>query len=108
MAPAASSHCKLAAALHAAVDGLRSGDAREGIPCLLVGDDRSPPCVWRLDEPVHPQLAAGEPTSGIGILERVNIYATMLWNAVLAFSLLRAHGAAAGEVGQAPKLRSAA
>lgn len=55
-----------------------------------------------------PQLAAGEPTSGIGILERVNIYATMLWNAVLAFSLLRAHGAAAGEVGQAPKLRSAA
>jgi len=37
-----------------------------------------------------PQLVAGEPTPWIGFTERVNIYATMLWFAVLAIILLRA------------------
>jgi hypothetical protein len=36
-----------------------------------------------------PELAAGEPTPGIGLTERVNIYATMLWFAVLAAALSR-------------------
>jgi len=37
-----------------------------------------------------PQLEAGQPTPGMGLTERVNIYATMLWFAVLAVSLLKA------------------
>jgi hypothetical protein len=36
------------------------------------------------------QLAANEPTPWMGIEERINIYATMLWVAVLATGLLRA------------------
>ena len=36
-----------------------------------------------------PQLAAGEPTPWMGPTERVNIYATMLWFAALAITLLR-------------------
>lgn len=36
-----------------------------------------------------PRLVAGEPTPGMGLTERVNIYATMLWFAVLALGLLR-------------------
>jgi hypothetical membrane protein len=36
-----------------------------------------------------PQLEAGEPTAWLGVLERVNIYAYLLWVAVLAISLLR-------------------
>ncbi|HEX6047940.1 MAG TPA: DUF998 domain-containing protein [Gemmatimonadaceae bacterium] len=35
------------------------------------------------------QLAAGEPTPGFGIIERVLIYASMLWFSVLAVALLR-------------------
>ena len=34
-----------------------------------------------------PQLAANEPTPGIGLLERVNIYAWMVWVALLSVSL---------------------
>lgn len=34
-------------------------------------------------------LAAGQPTAGFGILERINVYATLLWIAVLAVALLR-------------------
>jgi hypothetical membrane protein len=37
-----------------------------------------------------PELAAGEPTPGMGALERMNIYATMLWLLVLAVVLIRA------------------
>jgi hypothetical protein len=39
------------------------------------------------------QMAANEPTPWMGIEERVNIYATMLWVAVLAIGLLRAQKA---------------
>jgi hypothetical protein len=36
------------------------------------------------------QMVANEPTPWMGITERINIYATMLWVAVLAIGLLRA------------------
>jgi hypothetical protein len=36
------------------------------------------------------QMAANEPTPWMGIEERINIYATMLWVAALAIGLLRA------------------
>ena len=35
------------------------------------------------------QLAAGEPTPGLGIIERILIYSSMLWFGVLAVTLLR-------------------
>jgi hypothetical protein len=41
------------------------------------------------------QLAANQPTPWMGIEERINIYATMLWVAVLAIGLLRAQSTAA-------------
>lgn len=39
-----------------------------------------------------PRLEAGQPTPWMGLTERINIYATMLWFAVLAIGLLRAQG----------------
>jgi hypothetical protein len=36
-----------------------------------------------------PQLSAGQPTPWMGLTERVNIYATMLWFAVLSAALVR-------------------
>jgi hypothetical protein len=36
-----------------------------------------------------PQLEAGQPTTWMGFTERINIYATMLWFAVLAIIILR-------------------
>ena len=39
-----------------------------------------------------PQITANQPTPWSGIYERINIYATMLWVAVLATGLLRAQG----------------
>ena len=39
------------------------------------------------------QMAANEPTPWMGIEERINIHATMLWVAVLAIELLRAQKA---------------
>ena len=36
-----------------------------------------------------PQLTAGEPTPFMGFTERINIYATMIWFAVLSITLLR-------------------
>jgi len=36
------------------------------------------------------RMAANEPTPWMGVEERINIYATMLWVAVLAIGLLRA------------------
>jgi len=35
------------------------------------------------------RLAAGPPTPGFGIIERITIYASMLWVAVLSIALLR-------------------
>ena len=49
-----------------------------------------------LTAPFGARLAAGQPTPGFGILERVNIYSSLLWMAVLATVLLRRptrHGA---------------
>jgi len=37
-----------------------------------------------------PRLAAGQSTPWMGLTERINIYATMIWFAVLAIALLRA------------------
>jgi hypothetical protein len=45
-----------------------------------------------------PDMAANQPTPWMGALERVNIYATMLWIAVLATGLLRAGDGAGGEI----------
>jgi ABC-type transport system involved in cytochrome c biogenesis permease subunit len=42
-----------------------------------------------LTAPFGARLAAGQPTPGFGILERVNIYSSLLWTAVLATALLR-------------------
>ena len=39
--------------------------------------------------PYGARLAAGQPTPGIGIVERISIYASLLWVAVLAVALLR-------------------
>ena len=39
--------------------------------------------------PYAARLAAGQPTPGFGILERVEVYALMLWLAVLTVALLR-------------------
>src|SRR5215204_2452786 len=39
------------------------------------------------------RIATNEPTPWAGVLERINIYATMLWLAVLAIGLLRAQKA---------------
>jgi hypothetical protein len=41
-------------------------------------------------------MAAGLPTPGFGLLERINIYATMLWIAMLAVTLLRGRAQPAG------------
>jgi hypothetical protein len=42
-----------------------------------------------LAAPAGMRLAAGKPTPWFGIIERVNIYASMLWFAALAVALLR-------------------
>jgi hypothetical membrane protein len=42
-----------------------------------------------LTAPYAARLAARQPTPGLGILERINIYASLLWVAVLAIALLR-------------------
>jgi uncharacterized membrane protein len=39
------------------------------------------------------QMEANQPTPWMGVEERINIYATMLWVAVLAIGLLRAQKA---------------
>ena len=36
-----------------------------------------------------PRLEAGEPTPWLGVMERINIYAYLLWMAALAVSLTR-------------------
>jgi hypothetical protein len=42
-----------------------------------------------LSAPNGARLSAGLPTPGFGIVERINIYASLLWIAVLAVALLR-------------------
>ena len=42
-----------------------------------------------LTVPYAPQIAAGEPTPGAGIIERINVYSAFLWIAVLSVALLR-------------------
>jgi hypothetical protein len=39
-----------------------------------------------------PRIGADLPTPWVGLWERINIYATMLWIGALAVSLLRAQG----------------
>ena len=39
--------------------------------------------------PYGARVAAGQPTPGFGIIERINVYAALLWIAVLATALLR-------------------
>jgi hypothetical protein len=39
--------------------------------------------------PYGARLAAGQPTPGLGIVERISIYASLLWVAVLGIALLR-------------------
>ena len=39
-----------------------------------------------------PRLAANRPTPGMGIMERIAVYSSMLWNAVLSIGLLRGQG----------------
>jgi hypothetical membrane protein len=36
-----------------------------------------------------PRIAAGQPTPGMGIVERIDVYSAMLWIAVLAIALLQ-------------------
>lgn len=38
-----------------------------------------------------PRVAANQPTPGLGLIERIDVYAAMLWLAVLATALLRDH-----------------
>lgn len=45
--------------------------------------------VGLLSAPNGARLSAGQPTPGFGIVERVNIYASLLWIAVLSIALLR-------------------
>lgn len=45
--------------------------------------------------PLAPRLAAGQPTPRLGIYERINVYASLLWMAVLALALLRRRAVAA-------------
>ena len=42
-----------------------------------------------LSAPYATQLAAGQPTPGFGIVERILIYSSLVWMAVLALALLR-------------------
>jgi len=42
-----------------------------------------------LTAPYAARLANGQPTPNLGILERINIYASLLWVAVFAVALLR-------------------
>jgi hypothetical membrane protein len=48
-----------------------------------------------LTAPYGARLAAGLPTPGFGIVERITIYASLLWIAVLALALLRRSQSAA-------------
>jgi hypothetical membrane protein len=51
-----------------------------------------------LTAPYAPRLAAGQATPGLGIVERIDVYAAFLWVAVLSVALLRQPWAARGEL----------
>ncbi len=51
-----------------------------------------------LSVPNGARLAAGQPTPGFGILERVDIYASLVWMAALAIALLRRKSRDTGRV----------
>ena len=51
--------------------------------------------------PFGARLAAGEPTPGFGVIERVDIYTSLLWIAVFAVALLRRRQARAAAGGRA-------
>lgn len=51
-----------------------------------------------LTMPYPARMEAGLPTPGLGILERIDVYASMLWIAVLGVMLLRRHRQGAAEV----------
>ena len=42
-----------------------------------------------LTVPFAPRLAAGRPTPGLGIIERINVYAAVLWPGLLSLAILR-------------------
>jgi MYXO-CTERM domain-containing protein len=42
-----------------------------------------------LTAPYVARIATRQPTPGVGIIERINVYSMMLWLAVLAVALLR-------------------
>ena len=84
-------------------------DARHAEPCILIIDNRpairlvvtrfryySYATVVRLivfgvlTSFQIPQMQCNDPTPWMGVKERINIYASMLWVAVLAIGLLRA------------------
>ena len=48
-----------------------------------------------LTVPSGARLAAGQPTHGFGIIERIHVYAFLLWVSVFAVALLRRRGTAA-------------
>ena len=96
--------------LHFASNGIWLHVVRSAVPLLLLRDNHHPPCIWHVDQLAGDRIPANEPTPWIGIEERVNIYATMLWLAVLAFSLLRAEGTVAPleATGEEPKVTAKA
>jgi CubicO group peptidase (beta-lactamase class C family) len=52
-----------------------------------------------LSAPYGARLAAGQPTPGFGIVERILIYSSLAWVAVLAIALLRRQGTRHGATG---------
>ena len=51
-----------------------------------------------LTVPFAPRLAAGRPTPGLGIIERINVYAAILWPGLLSLAILRRPGPAGRSV----------
>ena len=51
-----------------------------------------------LTAPYAPHVAAGQPTPGLGIVERIDVYAAFLWVAVLSITLLRQPLTARGDL----------
>jgi hypothetical protein len=54
-----------------------------------------------ISAPYGARLAAGEATPGFGIIERIDVYASLLWIAVFAVALLRHPAARATTAGRA-------
>ena len=56
-----------------------------------------------LTVPLAARLAAGEPTPGFGLVERIDVYSALLWIAVLATALLERRSASSAKPVQARK-----